>query len=119
MIESLLKKITSVQRSTYVLLLLLTAILAVAYSWGRTLYNAEDEARIPRQCDSVYVGKIPFACQPGDLIFVDADVADKYCTEEVFTKTETAVYCIYNGERDDRERDPSLFRTNTFGDINR
>ena len=120
MLKQILSKIINLPRSSFVLVVFLIFILAIAYSWGRTLYNAKnDDHRVPRQCESVYVGKVPYACQPGELIYVDADVAGKYCTEEVFAQSDNAVYCIYNGERDDRERQPSLFRTSTFGEIDR
>ena len=116
-VQNLIARFTNVQRSTYILLAMLSVALLLTYLWGRTLFEEPDEAQRYYQCEKVYVGKIPFACQPGDAILVDADVADKYCTEEVFSRTEDSVYCIYNGIRDDRERKAPLFRRRTFDEI--
>ncbi|NVK23742.1 MAG: hypothetical protein HWE10_02335 [Gammaproteobacteria bacterium] len=119
-IQSLINRIANTPRSTYILLTVLAITLAWIYFWGRDYLASLDEGDpVYRQCDKVYVGKVPFACQPGDLIMVDADVADKYCTDKVFTKSEQGVYCIYNGIRDDRERKTPLFRSGGFEDINR
>jgi len=91
--------------------LILTLGLFSMYQWRGYLFEPEGkDAPKYSQCEKVYVGKTPWACQPGDAIYVDADVADKYCTDEVFSRTKDSVYCIYNGHRDDRERQISPFK---------
>lgn len=100
----------------YMALVLASALFAM-YQWRGYLFEPKIEApKQYSQCEKVFVGKNPWACQPGDLIFVDAEVADKYCTEEVITRDENTVYCVYNGKRDDRERTMPVFKS-TFKDI--
>ena len=96
----------------YMALLLAAGLLAM-YQWRGYLFEpfAGQENKVYSQCEKVFVGKNPWACQPGDLIFIDADVADKYCTEEVFSRSEEQVYCVYNGKRDDRERQMPIFNS--------
>lgn len=53
------------------------------------------------QCASVYVRKSPHPCNAGDLIYIDADVADKYCTSNVIARFDDSVYCQYSGFRED------------------
>ena len=117
--QKFLARIINIPYTTYILLAFLGAALFVTYLWGKTLFEVSEETPRYRQCEKVYVGKTPFACQPGDSIFVDADVAEKYCTEHVFSENDESVYCIYNGVRDDRERKAPLFRSGGFGDIDR
>jgi hypothetical protein len=109
---------TTTKYALYLVALLASALLAV-FEWRAHLFDKDPQEDIPRysQCEKVYVGKRPWACQPGDLIFVDADVADKYCTDEVFSRSDDSVYCVYNGHRDDRERHNPPFKTRTFKDI--
>jgi hypothetical protein len=101
------------RHSVYLLIILVVALYAM-HEWrlylDREYSQDEDGLPVYTQCEKVYVGKTPFACQPGDLIFIDAEVADKYCTDKVFSRTEDSVYCIYNGIRDDRERKAPLFK---------
>lgn len=93
----------------YLALLLISGLMAM-YQWQGYLFEPKAaEPKTYSQCEKVFVGKMPWACQPGDLIFVDADVADKYCTDEVFSRQQDTVYCVYNGKRDDRERHLPLF----------
>lgn len=94
----------------YISFVLATALFAM-YEWKVLIFEPakKKEAIVYSQCDKVFVRKTPFACNPGDLIYIDADVADKYCTDKIFSRTETSVYCIYNGKRD-RERTGQLFR---------
>lgn len=96
----------------YIILVFLSGLYAM-YEW-RGYFQAANSDDLPvySQCEKVYVKKTPFGCQPGDLIFVDADVADKYCTDEVFSRSKKGVYCVYNGKRDDRERKTPLFQSN-------
>lgn len=107
----------SVSKYALYLALLLSAGLFAMYQWRGYLFEpALPEIKEYTQCEKVFVGKMPWACQPGDLIFVDADVAEKYCTEEVFSRSEDTVYCVYNGHRDDRERQTPPFKA-MFKDI--
>lgn len=53
------------------------------------------------QCENVYVRKSPHPCNAGDLIYIDSDVAQKYCTDNIIARFEDSVYCQYNGFRDD------------------
>lgn len=101
----------SVSKYALYMALLLTAGLFAMYQWQGYLFEPEKgETEVYSQCEKVFVGKTPWACNPGDLIFVDAEVADKYCTEDVFKRTDEHVYCIYNGKRDDRERQMPIFQ---------
>lgn len=107
----------SVSKYALYMALLLTAGLFAMYQWQGHLFTPKhDEMPVYRQCEKVFVGKMPWACQPGDLIFVDAQVSDKYCTEKVFSRSEETVYCVYNGKRDDRERQMPIFQRR-FEDI--
>ena len=107
----------SVSKYALFLAIILTAGLFIMYQWRGYLFEPPmGEIKEYSQCEKVYVGKNPWACQPGDLIYVDAEVADKYCTEDVFSRTKDAVYCIYNGHRDDRERTMPVFQKR-FKDI--
>jgi hypothetical protein len=55
------------------------------------------------QCASVYVRKSPHPCNAGDLIYIDSDVAAKYCTSNVIARFDDSVYCQYSGYREDLE----------------
>lgn len=100
---------------TLYIVAVLTAALIAMYQWGSYLLGGMSSDDIPEynQCEKVFVGKIPYVCNPGELIYIDAEVADKYCTDEIFVKTNNSVYCIYNGERPDRDRTIKMFNKRT------
>lgn len=55
-----------------------------------------------KRCESgLYVRKNPHPCEKGDLIYVDREVAGKYCGSNVIVEYDDAVYCQYNGYRED------------------
>jgi hypothetical protein len=85
------------------------------YQWRLYLSGETPSDDLPEysQCEKVFVGKVPYVCNAGELIYIDADVADKYCTEQVFTRTKDSVYCIYNGERPDRKNKLKKFKKST------
>lgn len=108
---------TKLSKYALYLALVLASGLFAMYQWQGYLFEPKVERpKQYNQCDKVFVGKNPWACQPGELIFVDAEVADKYCTEEVITRNDETVYCVYNGKRDDRERRVPPFQK-SFKDI--
>lgn len=82
--------------------LMLLAGVAV-YFWEVTVNDFSPGEYKPKyvQCENVYVRKSPHPCNAGDLIYIDLDVADKYCTDNVIARFEDSVYCQYNGFRDD------------------
>lgn len=95
----------------YITLLLGSALLALN-EWSMYLDKKEkrNAPQVYEQCANPYVMRTPHACNEGELIFVDASVADKYCTDVVFARTEQNVYCVYNGKRDDRDRQIKRFK---------
>jgi len=86
----------------YILVLFVIAIIAI-YQYERIANQWDPKAYAPKytQCASVYVRKSPHPCTAGDLIYIDIDVADKYCTRNIIAKFDDSVYCQYNGFRDD------------------
>lgn len=93
----------------YLIALLLAAFLAM-YQWRHKIsyFSQQDNTPVFNQCENVYVKKTPFGCKKGELIYIDVDVADKYCTDQVFVRNKKAVYCEYNGNRDDRDDDAPM-----------
>jgi hypothetical protein len=93
----------------------LSIALVVMYLWRSSLTEPVLTDYQPEfnQCEKVYVGKIPYVCNPGELIYIDAEVAEEFCTDEVFVKTEDHIYCVYNGVRPDRTRTIKKFNTRT------
>ncbi len=77
--------------------------IAVVYFWEATVNDFTPASYEPKytQCENVYVRKSPHPCNAGDLIYIDADVAKKYCTRNIIARFEDSVYCQYNGFRDD------------------
>ena len=102
-------------KTTLYIIAVLTAALIAMYQWGSYLVGGMSNEEIPEfnQCDKVFVGKIPYVCNPGELIYIDAEVADQFCTEQVFVRTDKSVYCIYNGERPDRDTPVKRFTKRT------
>ena len=86
----------------FIIVSFIVAVIAI-YQWERIAHNWEPQAYVPKytQCASVYVRKSPHPCTAGDLIYIDIDVAEKYCTDNVIAKFDDSVYCQYNGFRDD------------------
>jgi len=91
----------------------LSIALIVMYLWRSSLADKKITDYEPEfnQCEKVYVGKIPYVCNPGELIYIDAEVAEEFCTDEIFVKTEEHIYCVYNGERPDRTKTIKKFNT--------
>jgi len=85
-----------------IIIFFVVAIIAI-YQWERVANEWDPEAYTPEytQCASVYVRKSPHPCNAGDLIYIDSDVAEKYCTDNVIARFEGSVYCQYNGFRED------------------
>ncbi|GAB2991289.1 hypothetical protein [Psychrosphaera aestuarii] len=77
--------------------------VAVVYLWEVKVNDFSTKNYEPKytQCENVYVRKSPHPCNAGDLIYIDADVADKYCTDNIIARFEDSVYCQYNGFRED------------------
>ncbi|MBU2916956.1 MAG: hypothetical protein ACJAZB_001305 [Psychrosphaera sp.] len=100
-------------KSTLYILALLTAALIAMYEWSSYLSKDVSYDDLPEfnQCEKVFVGKIPYACNQGELIYVDEDVADEFCTDKVFVRANGSVYCEYNGNRPDRTRPIKQFNT--------
>ena len=86
----------------YIVFWFVVAIIAI-YQWERVANDFNPKAYTPKytQCASVYVRKSPHPCNAGDLIYIDKDVADKYCTDNIIATFEDSVYCQYNGFRED------------------
>ena len=102
-------------KTVFYIVALLTAALLAMYQWGSYLVGSISNEDTPEfnQCEKVFVGKIPYVCKPGELIYIDADVAEEFCTDEVFVRTDKSVYCVYNGNRPDRERTIKKFKKRT------
>lgn len=85
------------------------AMIAMNY-WEVTKVSFERSDYKPKysQCENVYVRKSPHPCNAGDLIYIDADVADKYCGRNIIGRFGDSVYCQYNGYRDDLPKLTSL-----------
>lgn len=77
-------------------------VLAV-YFWEVSVNDFSPNEYEPKyvQCENVYVRKTPHPCNIGDLIYIDTDVAKKYCTDNVIAQFGDSTYCQYNGFRDD------------------
>jgi len=109
----------AMQKSTkitlYIIAVLAAALIAM-YQWGSYLVGGMSNEDIPEfnQCEKVFVGKVPYVCNPGELIYIDAEVADEFCTDQIFVRTDNSVYCIYNGNRPDRTRTINKFNTRTI-----
>jgi hypothetical protein len=79
--------------------------VSAIYQWA--WYFDDDvnpDKTIPQysRCESgLYVKKSPHPCNRGDLIYIDRDVAHKYCDANIIVEYDDAVYCQYNGYRDD------------------
>lgn len=86
----------------YISLFFVFAVIAIVM-YERMTNQWEPGAYKPQytQCASVYVRKSPHPCNAGDLIYIDADVAHVYCTNNVIAEFNDAVYCQYNGFRED------------------
>lgn len=87
-----------------IILVFIVAVSAI-YHWAWHFdEDVNPDMVIPeyKRCESgLYVRKNPHPCERGDLIYVDRDVADKYCGENVIVEYDDAVYCQYNGFRED------------------
>lgn len=94
------------------IVLIVPAIMLAAYFWQVSVdaSPSQDDYPIYDQCEKVFVGKTPHVCYPGELIYIDAEVAEQYCTDEVFVRTKSHVYCVYNGHRPDRTRTIKKFK---------
>lgn len=86
----------------YICLFFVFAVIAI-FQYERLTNNWQPKADIPTysRCASVYVRKSPHPCNAGDLIYIDKDVAKKYCTSNIIATFEDSVYCQYSGYRDD------------------
>ncbi|WP_303521191.1 hypothetical protein [Psychrosphaera sp. 1_MG-2023] len=78
------------------------SIIAI-FQYERMTNKWDPQAYKPQytRCASVYVRKSPHPCNAGDLIYIDSDVAHKYCTSNVIAKFDDSVYCQYSGFRED------------------
>lgn len=87
---------------TYIILSFLFAVIAVL-QYEQWVNDWDPRAYKPlyTQCESVYVRKSPHPCNAGDLIYIDIDVAEKYCTDNIIASFDDSVYCQYNGFRED------------------
>lgn len=86
----------------YIGLVFVFAVIAII-QYERITNEWEPGAYKPQysRCASVYVRKSPHPCNAGDLIYIDIDVANRYCTKNVIARFDDSVYCQYNGFRDD------------------
>lgn len=80
-------------------------IVSAIYTWA---WHYDDDVNpdvyVPQytRCESgLYVRKSPHPCNIGDLIYIDKDVAHKYCNDNRIAEFDDAVYCQYNGFRED------------------
>lgn len=86
----------------YISMFFVFAVVAIIL-YERMVNKWDPKAYKPQytQCASVYVRKSPHPCNAGDLIYIDRDVAEVYCTDNIIADFGDAVYCQYNGFRED------------------